>query len=155
VELDGQGRLLSLYVIPPEHDTTAPAPPPDWANLITAAGLDIAEFRPAIPEWNPLVDTDLRAAWTGTYPGRPDLPLRIEAGAWRGKPVFFKMIPEAWAGPEREVASSSPLQAWFLAVLMTLCLGGAGLAARNLWLGRGDRRGATLLAIAFVLIQLI
>src|SRR5439155_13100419 len=25
VELDGQGRLLSLYVIPPERDTTAPA----------------------------------------------------------------------------------------------------------------------------------
>jgi serine/threonine-protein kinase len=105
VELDGQGRLLSLYVVPPEHDTAKPGPPPDWAKLFTAAGLDIAQFRPAHPEWNSLVDADQRVAWTGTYPGRPDLPLRVEAGAWRGKPVFFKMIAETWAKPVREPGS--------------------------------------------------
>src|SRR5262249_40665053 len=78
VDLAGQGRLLSLYVIPPEHDTTAPGPPPDWARLFTAAGLDLSQFRPADPEWNSLVDADRRVAWTGTYPGRPDLPLRLD-----------------------------------------------------------------------------
>jgi serine/threonine-protein kinase len=154
VELDGQGRLLSLYVIPPEHDTTAPAPPPDWANLFTAAGLDIAEFRPADPEWNSLAGADLRAAWTGTYPGRPDLALRVEAGAWRGRPVFFKMFAEAWAKPQRE-AARSPESSWFFPVLVIILVGGVGLAARNLWLGRGDLRAAARLALAFILFQAI
>jgi serine/threonine-protein kinase len=152
VELDGQGRLLSLYVIPPEHDTTKPGPPPDWARLFTAAGLDVSQFRPADPEWTSLVDADLRVAWTGTYPGRTDLPLRVEAGAWRGKPVFFKMIAEAWAKPERGPASS-PLPFWFYPVVTALMVGGSLLAARNLWLRRGDRRGAFCFALAFVLIQ--
>jgi serine/threonine-protein kinase len=150
VELDGQGRLLSLYVIPLQHDTTKPGPPPDWAKLFTAAGLDISQFRRADPEWNSLVDADVRVAWTGTYPGRPDLPLRIEAGAWRGKPVLFKMIAEAWAKPEREPTSMPPF--WF-AVFAILIVGGPILAARNLWLGRGDARGACCIALAFVLIQ--
>jgi serine/threonine-protein kinase len=152
VELDGQGRLLSLYVIPPQHDTTKLGPPPDWAKLFSAAGLDISQFRRADPEWNSLVDADVRVAWTGTYPGRPDLPLRVEAGAWRGKPVFFKMIAEAWAKPEREPASW-PLAFWFNAVFIILIVGGPILAARNLWLGRGDWRGAFCIALAFVLIQ--
>jgi serine/threonine-protein kinase len=148
--LDGQGRLLSLYVVPPEHDTTKPGPPPDWARLFTAAGLDIAQFRPAAPEWNALVDADVRVAWTGTYPSRPDLPMRVEASAWRGKPVFFKLIPEAWAKPERAPESSVP--SWF-ALFILLVVGGPILAARNLWLGRGDWRGAFSIAVAFVLIQ--
>jgi serine/threonine-protein kinase len=155
VELDGQGRLLSLYVIPPEHDPTAPAPPPDWERLFTAAGLDIAQFRPADPEWNSLAGADLRVAWKGTFPSRPDLPLRVEAGSWRGKPVFFKLIAEAWAKPEREQV---PVRGtiWFFMFFVTLMLGGGcGLAARNLWLGRGDRRGAVLLALGFILIQMI
>jgi serine/threonine-protein kinase len=150
VELDGQGRLLSLYVIPPQHDTTKPGPSLDWAKLFTTAGLDIVQFRRAAPEWNSLVDADVRVAWKGTYPGRPDLPLRIEAGAWRGKPVFFKMIAEAWAEPEREPASMPPF--WF-AVFAILIVGGPILAARNLWLRRGDGRGACCIALAFVLIQ--
>jgi serine/threonine-protein kinase len=152
VELDGQGRLMSLYVIPHEHDMTKPGPPPDWARFFTAAGLDISQFRPAAPEWNSLVDADVRVAWTGIYPGRPDLPLRVEAGAWRGMPVLFKMIAEDWAKPEREPASALP--SWFSAFTILL-IGGLLLAARNLWLGRGDRRGAVCIALAFVLIQTV
>jgi serine/threonine-protein kinase len=152
VELDGQGRLLSLYVMPAEHDTTAPGPPPDWAKLFTAAGLDFSQFRQADPEWSSLVDADMRVAWTGTYPGRPDLPLRVEAGAWRGKPAFFKMIAESWAKPERKRANS-PMESWFDLVIVVLMVGGPLLAARNLWLGRGDCRGAFCFALTFVLIE--
>jgi hypothetical protein len=30
---------------------------------------------------------DLRTAWEGAYPERPDIPIRIEAGAYRGRPA--------------------------------------------------------------------
>jgi hypothetical protein len=69
VELDGQGRLLSLYVISPEHDTTKPGPPPGWARRFTAAGLAISQCRPADPEWNSLVDADVL---------RSDTPTRLQ-----------------------------------------------------------------------------
>jgi serine/threonine-protein kinase len=151
-KLDGHGRLLSLYVIPPEHDTAPPAPPPDWRQFFEAAGLDFDQFREAAPEWNSLAAADARAAWTGSYPGRPDLPLRVEAGAWRGKPVFFRLIGEAWAQPDRDPPPAEPWFSWLF--LGVLAVGGA-LAARNLWLGRGDRRGARRLAVAFVIVAMI
>jgi serine/threonine-protein kinase len=154
VELDGRGRLLALYVVPPEHVTGEPDPTPDWAQLFTAAGLDLAEFRPAHPEWTWLMDADSRVAWTGTYPGRPELPLRVEAGAWRGKPVLFKMIAPAWAQPERSPAAFPGLF-WFFLLLLTLTVVGVGLAARNLWLGRGDWRGAARLALVYLLVQIV
>jgi serine/threonine-protein kinase len=152
-ELDGRGRLLSLYVIPPEHDTTPPAPAPDWRRLFEAAGLDFAEFLAADPEWNSPVAADGRAAWTGAYPGRPDLPLRIEAGAYRGRPVFFKLIGEAWVKPaQNAVSSPNTVAVLFFAGIMFV---GGALAARNLWLGRGDWRGAGRLAIAFLVVEMI
>jgi serine/threonine-protein kinase len=153
-DLDGHGRLVSLYVIPPEHDTAPPAPAPDWRPLFEAAGLDIDQFRAADSEWNSLAAADARAAWTGAYPGRPDLPLRVEAGAYRGKAVFFKLLGEAWAKPERDPLYV-PRASWFLFGFLILMVLGGALAARNLWLGRGDRRGAGRLALAFLVVEMI
>jgi serine/threonine-protein kinase len=150
--LDGHGRLLYLYVIPPEHDTAAPAPPPDWRPLFEAAGLDLAQFRAAEPEWNSPVAADVRAAWTGNYPGRPDLPLRVETGAYRGSPVSFRLIGEPWAKPERD---PPPAVSWVFWLLMGVIVLGGALAARNLWLGRGDRRGAGQLAVAFIIVEMV
>src|SRR5215471_11285703 len=54
--------------------------------------LEMAHFKPAEPEWTPPVSADVRAAWTGTYSGRPDLPLRVEAGAFHGRLVYFQPV---------------------------------------------------------------
>jgi hypothetical protein len=35
---------------------------------------------------------DLSAAWTGSLADRPNIPMRIEAAAYRGKPVYFELI---------------------------------------------------------------
>ena len=92
VILDPQGRLIELAAVPPQVEKTPPASrAPDWAGLFTAAGLDMARFTPVDPEWLPLVSFDARAAWTGVYPDT-DLPLRIEAASWRGRPVSFQMV---------------------------------------------------------------
>ena len=71
----------------------------DWNKLFQAAGLDPAKFQVAEPTWTPLANWDSRAAWTGA-----DAPtgakLRVEAAAWRGRPVFFRIIGP-WTVPDR------------------------------------------------------
>jgi serine/threonine-protein kinase len=156
--LDPSGRLEYFEAVPPQLDQSrGTAPAPDWAALFKAAGLDSAQFKPAEPEWTPPVWSDTRAAWTGVAPERPGVPLRVEAAAYRGKPVYFELI-WPWTRPERmqeyqptgqEKAANASLLALFLAVL----IGAVFLARRNLRLGRGDRRGAFRLAV-FVLVIL-
>jgi serine/threonine-protein kinase len=151
---DLRGKLRLLQVIPPDADFSAqPAPSPDWAPLFTAAGLSPSDFEPAAPTRIPPAGFDARVAWSGVLPDAGALPIRVEAAAWRGRPVYFECIYPSdpyWsaAGVERAVPPSrlSPRlwTAWLL-----LLLGAGGLfVLRNLRLGRGDRRGAFRLASA-------
>jgi hypothetical protein len=151
VELDPQGRLEKFQAIPPEVDNTAPpAQPFDWKPLLSAAGLDAGALRPAEPEWNSLAVFDARAAWTGTWPGS-QRALRVEAAAWRGKPVYFAMIGP-WTHPYRmrEQERSAGKRAGDVISICLLfgVLGGALWLARwNHTRGRGDRHGAFRLAL--------
>jgi serine/threonine-protein kinase len=93
VRLDTQGRLVSLRVIPPEKESSpGPAPKADWSPLFYEAGLEYSKWLPAVPERNPLFYADERAAWQGSLPEAPDIPVRIEAAAYWGKPVAFDII---------------------------------------------------------------
>ena len=99
------------------------------------------------------VYSDARAAWTGSLAERPDFPMRIEAAAYRGRPVYFELIGP-WTRPERmQDYQPTAGERAFLVILIVLFLSvlavGALLARRNLRLGRSDRRGASRLA-AFV-----
>ena len=146
VQLDPQGRLRSFLAIPPEVDkTSAPTSPPDWKELFNAAGLDASAFQPAEPQWNSLAVFDARAAWTGKWPGT-DRPLRIEAAAWRGKPVFFALVGP-WSRPTRMqpfelTAGQKVNQMVLLGMVLVIIFGAIFFAVRNLKAGRGDRRGA-------------
>jgi len=152
LRLDAQGRLLQLQAIPPQKEE-APREirPPDWQPLFTAAGLDEAQLRPADPAWVSLAASDVRAAWEGTWPGS-DQPLRVEAAAFHGRPVFFRLIGP-WTKPERmreeENAQRQTRSVLLTIVGGTVLLGGISLALRNYVRGRGDRRGAFRLG-AFV-----
>jgi serine/threonine-protein kinase len=152
VRLDPEGRLRQIEAIPPEHDdASGPAPEPDWAFLITQAGFDPAALKPAEPAWAPVAYADRRAAWEGAYPNAPSIPVRIEAASYRGKPVAFRII-EPWTRPlrmggvPREVGQKV-LQLGGLALGITIMVGGALVARRNLRLGRGDRKGSLKLAM--------
>ena len=101
VSLNPLGRLTQLIAVPPQLEESAgAAPAPDWAPLFSAAGLDPSRWLPAQPMWTPPVDSDARAAWTGSLAERPNIPMRIEAAAYRGKPVYFELIGP-WTRPER------------------------------------------------------
>lgn len=128
---------------------------PDWGTFFEAAGLDQAAFTPTRPVRNPLLDCDERQAWIGVYSDQPDLTVRVEAGSYRGKSAYFEIIPqwtaEAWSA-EDDVADW--LDALFyLSLALVVLIGGSLVARQNLRLGRGDRRGATRVAIFALVIQ--
>ena len=158
MKLDARGRLIYLQVIPPQKDTSAPpTTPPDWSPLFSDAEIDASKLRPAQPEWTSLGMADARAAWTGLWPGTTR-PLRVEAAAWHGKPVFFAMIGN-WNKPWRMVTDHSAEERKNRASLMisvflltAILAAGALLARRNYRHGRGDREGALRqAAVVFVL----
>jgi Protein kinase domain len=152
--LDTRGRLRSFYAVPPQID---PAPEgstaPDWGALFAESGLDESRFRPVPSTRTPPHAATSRAAWEGSYPDRPDFKMRVEAAAYDGSPVYFELI-DAWDEPREQGPSLSrftdrALTVLLLTVFITVMVGSALLAWRNLRLGRGDRKGAFRLA-AFV-----
>ncbi len=151
VLLDPQGRLMQFDAVPPQLDETAgEKPAPDWKRLFDAAGLDITRFSPAVPQWTPLGISDMRAAWTGAFSGPPSRPVRVEAAAWHGKPIYFQIIGP-WTRPERmqtfQLNTSTKALGITALVISLLLLGAAVLLARkNIRRERGDRRGAMRLA---------
>ena len=152
VWLDTEGRLIELSIVPPEVDEPGvEAAEPDWAPLFAEAGLDITKFKPTEPRWTPPSFADRRAAWEGVFPLQAETPLRVEAAGYRGRPVAFKLVAP-WSKPYRmQPYLTDPglqrLLMFIFAVFITLLVVGAWLARRNFRMGRGDRRGATKLAL--------
>jgi serine/threonine-protein kinase len=150
VDLDPEGRLFSLVVVPPERAATAiPPVEPPWRLLFDAAALPQAAFRPVPPEWTPPVAVDRRAAWVGEAPELPGVPLRLEAGAYRGSIVWLRTVGP-WTQTVQERIAGRRAGERFAdalnAALWLLMLAGVLVARRNLKLGRGDRRGALRVA---------
>jgi serine/threonine protein kinase len=159
VILDMRGRLVEFSAIPPQVDTSDSTARTDWTHLFSEAGLNIANFTPVDSTWLPPTYADARAAWEGTYAEHPEIPIRIEAAAYRGKPVYFHVIPP-WEKPVRqeEVLTRSARKAAgiiiaivFFAVLIASVL----FARRNLRMGRGDRKGAFKIALFVLSVVLI
>jgi predicted Ser/Thr protein kinase len=161
VQLDPQGRLTYFEALPPEkEDSPGQTSPPDWNALFAAAGLDLSKFQPATPVWASLAAADVRQAWTGEWPGYNHRPLRVEAAAWHGRPVFFSLIGP-WTRAAR-MPSSEPTGAGRLAerillsiMILVPILAAAFLARWNFVRGKGDRRGAMLLAILIFSLHMV
>jgi predicted Ser/Thr protein kinase len=139
--LDLHGRLRILEVVSPEEEySSGPHRTFDWDELFTAADIDRSRFADAQPQWIPPLTFDTRAAWTGSLAHAPSVPVRVEAAAWRGRPVYFRtMTPSLQLyGPVTSVNLS------YIALL--LVAGGAALVAyRNYVAGRSDLWGASSL----------
>lgn len=152
VELDPLGRLIALTVVPPERDLTYENDAPiQWEGLLAAAGVVPSRLRPVTPEHVPPVFADERLAWEGVLAHAPDYPIRIEAAAYRGRPVWFQTIYEPNANrwvvdPSRTLAEDTA--DLFQGIAFIAALAGASLLARrNLQMRRSDRRGASRIAV--------
>ena len=153
LSLDLEGRLLTFTPVPPQiAPMNQPPQPIDWSPLFAAAQLDMSKFQPANPQWAPLAATDARAAWTGVYPGRADLPIRVEAASFLGRPVFFTIVwpwshpslmPGGTSGSMAKKASDLAQDALFVGLILA-----AALIARHNWkAGRGDSKGAVRIGV--------
>jgi predicted Ser/Thr protein kinase len=151
VALDPQGRLIEFDAVPPQVDkSSGEVPPPDWKRLFDAAGLDMSHFSAAAPQWTPLGICDARAAWIGVLPGVMANPIRVEAAAWRGKPIYFQIVGN-WTRPKRMQTFMIDAKMMGIAITVLVCggllmLAAALLARHNIRRERGDRRGAMRLA---------
>jgi hypothetical protein len=145
VRLDTEGRLLELLAAP-RLDRSGPAAAPDWSKLFEAADLGPDGFHRAEPAPVPPVYADTREAWEGASPRWPGARLRVEAGAFHARPVYFQV-----AGPwERRSEPPQPQQAIDLVFLVLAAV----LARRNHRRGRTDPRSARRLAVGFCLVAL-
>ena len=168
LELDPQGRLTYFQAIPPQKQEekkegpAAPAVPAatpfDWNILLNEAGLDATKLQPTEPIWTSLAESDMRMAWTGSWPGTTR-PLRVEAAAFQGKPVFFSLIG-SWTKPARMLSTEKKTIGQRISTIVGLVLlfallaGSAVLARRNHRQGRGDREGALRLALVMFALEI-
>jgi serine/threonine-protein kinase len=150
VRLDPSGRLQELMAIPPDDPAAEGRwAEPDWTPLFTAAGLVSSEWTSAEPKWPPPSASDARRAWTrGT--------VRIEAASFRGRPAWFRVVPE-WRRPS---LIAQPQQQAIIPILvavigMAILAAAVFLARRNIRQGRGDLRGATRLAVAYLILGVV
>ncbi|MGA8765304.1 MAG: hypothetical protein WB562_20725, partial [Candidatus Sulfotelmatobacter sp.] len=157
LELDPQGRLTYFQTIPPQKEDAAASPAPvDWNVLFSAAALDPSKFQTAQPTWNSLAASDERIAWTGTWPGSTR-PLRVEAAAFHGRPVYFSLIgdwtkPKRMKSAEKESVGQRASRIIGFVLFASLLVAAVRLARQNYRRGRGDRSGAFRLAsVMFVL----
>jgi serine/threonine-protein kinase len=152
IEIDLRGRLISLQAVPTESSR---AHAPDWNGLLDAAGLRGAALVSAEPKLTPTVFADARAAWNGKHPD-DGTPIRVEAAAWRGVPVLFRIIAP-W--DEKDLSAQVPFggggfSGFLRFVGLTAIIVGAVLAWRNIRLRRGDRPAAVRIGLAIFLLNL-
>ncbi len=148
---DPSGHLWLFRANPPGLTEAVQArTPPNWNLLFSAAGLDVASFEPAEPKWTPPGPSDAQQAWV-----RGDV--RVEAAAFRGRLVWFEVIPASRLADTGEPAPQTFGQvvgeiAQF-SVMAAITLFAAFVARRNVRLGRGDTKDATRLAVLFLAVS--
>ncbi|MDQ3747752.1 MAG: protein kinase [Acidobacteriota bacterium] len=160
VILDPNGRLLEFQAVPPQvkDKTTAPTGEVDWTTLFAEAGLDIRNYRQTESNWTPPVFADAGFSWEGTHVDHAEIPVRIEAAAFQGKPVYFQIVAP-WDKPVRqeETFSSAPRRAAGVMLILSfsgVILAGVFLAYRNLRRGSSDTKGAFKLTVFVFLVSL-
>jgi len=149
VQLDTEGHLRGFSRLVRQQAITdsVSSGGVDWNRLLAFTGWDPAQFESTAPLWTPDVASDARAAWTGHVDGAP---VRIEAAAWKGQPVWLRTLAP-WSRPERDAPSYPAAYTgfFFFVLLVILIFGSFGFLVRhNIRLGRGDPRGALRVALA-------
>lgn len=159
VYTDTTGRLIEFSAVPPSMSgAKTDRPPVDWSKFFAEAGLDINKFEKTEPVWTPPVAFDERTAWNGVMADFADIPIRIEAAAFEGKPVYFRVVAP-WNKPTQELHTIVPDNRWgtliMLGVLTMILVGVISLVWHNVKTGRADLRGTYRIVLFSLAIQFL
>lgn len=155
--LDPEGELLSFEAVPGVLLESAVAEPANFDLLFEASGVSRATMTEAQPLVRPSVPFDHLQAWWAGYDSKAGREVLVEAASWRGKPVWFRVLP-AWNIPKVSVpAPEGPQVAEIvnLVVFFGVVSAAIFLAWHNARNKRADRNGAKRLAQGVFLITLI
>ncbi len=157
VKLDTRGRLFEFVAVPPLIVKSAEKREFNWNALFIEAGLDISKFKETESNWTPPVFADERRTWKGSLADLPEIPISIEAAAYNGKLVFFRIVTP-WNNPADETAADESVfrKTGVIFIILIYCLviiGSIFLARHNLKVGRGDLRGGLKLTIFLFLLN--
>ncbi len=153
LRLDVRGRLVILIAVPKRISPQTVKGETNWKSLFEQAGLDIEKFTKTDSKLTPPVYADERTAWQGTLADFEDIPIRVEAAAYQGKPVYFRVVP-IWDDDliEQDFGSGQS-QGFdiFIFIFITFIpiLGAIILSYFNLKSGRGDIKGAVKISIFY------
>ncbi len=155
VTLDVRGYLRAFERVadgPAEGDASAA----NWAAAFELAGL--SEVEPVVPEGMPSGVHDRREAWTARPVGFENR-VRVDAGSWRGHPVWFE-VSAPWAVERAAPMPSGEVSSGVARALLSLFILGVVLLARRLYRrGEVDSRGAvrvaTVLAVSVTISTLL
>ncbi|MBV1862181.1 MAG: serine/threonine protein kinase, partial [Nannocystaceae bacterium] len=140
VTLDVRGNLRAFERIP-DGPAGGKAESVDWSSAFELAGL--SEVEPVAPEGMPRHVHDLRQAWMARPLGF-DRAIRVDAGSWRGRPVWFE-VSAPWSVEEVAPSPGAAASSNVKKALLSLFLVGVVLLARRLYRrGEIDTRGAIL-----------
>jgi hypothetical protein len=155
--MDTRGRLVGFLAVP---DPERPPGRIDWDAVLKLAELDGPGVLRPDPDATPTppVFADQTAVWTGAYPERPELAVRVEAAAHRGRLVYFRLTHPDWGEPpaDRPVPIVNRGSTFFAALEAAQGVMLAGIlffAVWNVRRGRADLHGAVLLGVAVALFQ--
>jgi serine/threonine-protein kinase len=147
MRLDMKGRLIFFDGVPPRTGEAGGAGSGfDWETVFKEAGFNLADFQPAEPQWTPRRPFDERRAFTGKYPEQPDIAIRVEVAAYRGRLVQFEIV-EPWSEPAGQPSSQGGVHSSvpgiiLLTIFFAVMIISSGLAVKNARGGRSDLRGA-------------
>lgn len=143
--VDTTGRLVLFEGVPPRDKVTdQPRGEFDWAGVFKEAGFDLANFQTVEPQLTPPQAFDEQRAFSGKYPDRPEIPIRVEAAVYQGNLVSFQIVapwtPRSGA-TFRQQPSILEVVFW-ISLYLGLLFGGGWLALRNVRAGRSDLKNA-------------
>ncbi len=146
VSLDARGRLIAFMTVPNQAIKKSAEPQtPEWSKLFDEAGLDIKNFEQTEPQQILIVPADTQTAWQGTLADFPDVPIRIEAAALNGEPVYFRIFNpwDKFVGDDQssDDTSAKPAEIIVSIIWISILIGAVLLARHNFKAGRSDVKG--------------
>ena len=158
VRMDHKGQLTEFRAEPRKSVRTTPTKTiPKWEEWFSQEqlGFSLAALTESNWQITPPVVFDQLQSWEGTLPDG-NRQIYVQAAAFQGRPVHFVLMDskafELTLQDQLAVRGDPPGWAYVLVLDLALII---VLGTRNLYLGRGDRSGATKIVIVLGILALV